>query len=91
MYSEVGKKIMSLAKICSWITFICGVLIWFIILVDGDKYNNMPGWIWLGIGVLSFISSWPLYGFGQLIDDVHALRTKSDVSKVVANDDLPEL
>ena len=91
MYSEVGKKIMGLAKACGWITFICGVIIWVIIIADGNSYNNMPGWIWLGIGVLSFISSWPLYGFGQLIDDVHAMRERSSEPVATPDDELPDL
>jgi hypothetical protein len=28
------------------------------------------------IGVVGFVSSWFMYAFGQLVDDVHAMREK---------------
>ena len=90
MYSEVGKKIMGLAKICGWICLICGALIWIIYLTDGNSYNNTVGWIWFAVGVFHFISSWPLYGFGQLIDDVHIMRNQT-TAPATQNDELPEL
>ena len=91
MYANIGKKIMALTKICSWVTIVCSVIIWLIILADGNADNNTVAWIWLGVGILYFISSWTVYGFGQLIDDVHAMRIKSDIAAVVSNDELPEL
>ena len=90
MYSNVGKKIMDLATICGWITFVCGVLIWLGYIADGSSYNNSVGWIWLGVGVAGFISSWPLYGFGQIVDDIHAMRNQAPAS-ATQNDELPEL
>ena len=90
MYSDVGKKIMGLAKVCSWICLICGALIWIIYLTDDSSYNNTVGWIWLAVGVLTYISSWTVYGFGQLVDDVHAMRNQT-TTPTTLNDELPEL
>ena len=90
MYSDVGKKIMGLAIICGWICLICGALIWIIYLTDYSSYNNTVGWIWLAVGVLTYISSWTVYGFGQLVDDVHAMRNQTTAPDTL-NDELPEL
>lgn len=91
MYSEVGKKIMALAKVCGWIVLISCALIWLVILGNGDPYDNTLAWVALGVGVIYFISSWPLYGFGQLIDDVHAMRERSSEPVATPNDELPDL
>ena len=101
MYSEVGKKIMGLAKICGWICLIACVLTWLILVTNGyeDWYgdhvyiteDDVFGWAALIFGVLSFIASWPLYGFGQLIDDVHSMRKEADAPAVLPNDELPDL
>ena len=42
MYSEVGKKIMGLAKICGWICLIASVLTWLILITNGyeDWYGG---------------------------------------------------
>ena len=91
MYSDVGKKIMGLAKVCSWIIFISSIIICLCYIIDGwGWYIDPLAWIWLGIGVLSFIASWPLYGFGQLVDDVHAMRNQT-TAPATQNDELPEL
>ena len=101
MYSEVGKKIMGLAKICGWICLIASVLTWLILITNGyeDWYggrtyiteDDVFGWAALIFGVLSFISSWPLYGFGQLIDDVHSMRKEANAPVALPNDELPDL
>lgn len=91
MYSDVGKKIMGLAQVCGWICVICSAIIWLVNMADGDQYNNTAGWIWLAFGVLSFISSWAVYGFGQLVDDVHAMRNQIAEPEIAEDDELPEL
>lgn len=90
MYSQVGKKIMTLAKVCGWISLICGIIAMVINFTDYNYYNNAIGWISLAVGVVGLVLSWPMYGFGQLVDDVHAMRNHSSES-AVNNDDLPEL
>ena len=78
LYTNIGGKLRTLAKICGAIGIVCfciGVLI-----------------LTLGIlGLLCLISSWPLYAFGQLVDDVHKMSGGSVISGGSASDDLPEL
>lgn len=103
MYSDVGKKIMGLAKVCGWICLIAGVIAWLILITNGyDSYysgyhyyieeDDIFGWLSLIVGVLGYISSWITYGFGQVVDDVHAMRNRT-VEPIVAveDDELPEL
>lgn len=89
MYQNVGKKIMTLAKVCGWICLIAGILSWFILLCIGYGYMS---WIGLLSGILSFVSSWPLYGFGQMVDDVNAMRKGAEnTAEAAPSEELPEL
>ncbi len=40
------------------------------------KADDVWAWVALVAGVLGFISSWIAYGFGQIVDDIHAMREK---------------
>ena len=89
MYKNVGKKIMVLAKVFGWLFFFVGIIAGLINLDDG---NDLVGYVALAIGVVSLISSWYLYGFGQLVDDVKVIRNASTGAKKQAiPDELPEL
>ncbi len=73
MYNNVGKKIMVLAQIFGWVCFAAG----FITCVAMVASDNMFGWIALGGGVVLLFSTWLLYGFGQLVQDVHEMKEKA--------------
>ena len=70
MYHNIGKRIKILAQICGIAFLAVGVLggLWFV--VDGRWTNDGLIAPFLGGGVLGFISSWPLYGLGELIENV---------------------
>ena len=92
MYYNVGKKIKVLAQICGWISLIGGVIALFI---GADFYGGLdePGpWLFLLCGLVGFVSSWPLYGFGQLIDDVRTIK-ENGIGQPEENkpDELPEI
>lgn len=76
MFQNIGKKLCGLAKFLA----VFGVLAVFagvVCLVWGLLDKNALGLIGLGCiagGVVEIIGTWPLYAFGQLTDDVHALR-----------------
>ena len=76
MYTNIGKKVMTLAKVMGWILLIGGAIAWLAFLGDGYSGNDIIGWISLVSGVVSFSMTWPLYAFGQLVDDTRALREK---------------
>ena len=73
MYDHIGSKIKVLACISGWIFLIAGVITWFVFIVNDSPYDDFIGWICLPAGVLSFIGSWVLYGFGEHIEDTKAL------------------
>lgn len=77
MFHNIGKKLQILAKVFCWIGIIASIIL-AIALWSQNSYRNPTGAI--GFGVLiggcagSWLSSAFLYAFGQLVDDVHALR-----------------
>lgn len=71
MYNNIGGKIKLLAvlitAVCSALSIYCGCSILF-----GDK--NVLGWLFIVLGPLvSWLSSFVLYGFGQLIQNSQKL------------------
>ena len=80
MFNNIGGKIKGLAKFCAYGCVICGVIIALIGLgnyigkadyLEDAAYNGLQmlkyGLITAAVG---FVSAWPLYGFGELIEDV---------------------
>ena len=65
MYDNLGEKIMGLAKACFWIEAIATIIAGIAIFAETNK-----GWslLLLLVGPLAaWVSSWLLYGFGELI------------------------
>lgn len=121
-YSDVGGKIQLVAKICGLIYLILGlvgvaVMALSVVLLLLQLFGLIPPYFsaasLLLSGLIAVVSSlilaagtWPLYAFGQMIADVHAIRKEgvasgkaegaavpvSDRSADPANpDELPEL
>ncbi len=92
MYKDVGNKIKLLGKIVGWVLLIVGCIVWLSLISNGEKvtyglyytYSEFElnkaddawGWVALVTGVLGFVASWIVYGFGQIVDDIHAMREK---------------
>ena len=77
MYNDIGNKIKLLAK-C---TFICEAIasITAAIIVFSGAYVEF-GFVPLICGpLIAWSSSLVLYGFGQLVEDVHAIRYKKEI------------
>ena len=78
LYKNIGEKIKGWAK---WV-FIVGAIS-SIIGAIGMLFSAEDGWM-LIVGVLTlvvgplvaWVSSWLLYAFGQITDDLHAMRAK---------------
>lgn len=87
MYKNVGKKIM---KIAQWSSLIMNgiCLIAAIAWLSEEIYAGVL--IAVAVGALATVASWPLYGFGQLVDDVHTMRNQS-AEPAAQNEELPEL
>lgn len=79
MFDNVGSKIKGLASFFCWGGIIASVVggIWLIGLLDEDLF-------WVGIivlilgSVLSWISSFVLYGFGELVTNSAIIAGKSE-------------
>lgn len=72
MYKNIGKTIMILSQVIGWGGLILGILIGVQYLEYGD------GWILIIWGIILFIGSLPLYGFGQLVEDIHSNKNHSE-------------
>jgi hypothetical protein len=74
MYNNIGKKIKGLAVFFAWLGMIGSIIYGIIITIQGVNYGSdaMAG---LGLllmvagSVISWLSSWVLYGFGELIEN----------------------
>lgn len=91
MFENVGKKIMALAKINGVAWLILGIMVWSVYLTNDYSQDNTIGWIALLVGVSGFLTSWPLYGFGQMVDDVNAMRRVEEKTTEIVDEELPEL
>lgn len=74
MFDDIGKKLMSLAKFISWFGVIVFVIFGFLVM----RANVATGITLILTGILLPISMWQLYAFGQIVDDVHAMRTRTE-------------
>ena len=90
MYSNIGRKIKVLSQVVGLLSMIVGIVVWIYFITNfyteygryGDyrRYltsDDWIGWFSLVAGVLGIIVSWPLYGFGELIESVGEIAINS--------------
>ena len=66
MYSNIGKQIKVLAMALGSILLSVGFVAWIVFM----SQDNRPfAWSFLVGGIVGYLSSWFLYGFGQLIEN----------------------
>ena len=76
MYDNIGGKIKGLAK-TMFIVEAIGAVITGIVLLATDDDFILVGLLTLFCGpIVAWVSSWILYAFGELVEDVHAVRDK---------------
>lgn len=91
MYSNVGNKLRTLARLCGVIGIVCAAIcVLAEVITMFDEFNGIVAVSGLVLGLLCVVSSWPLYAFGQLVDDVHAIRD-GGAGKASVSDELPDL
>ena len=76
LYENIGGKIKNWAK---WIFIfeVIGAIITGLVLLFTDEDLILYGLLTLVCGtIVAYIGSWILYAFGQLVEDVHAMRDK---------------
>jgi len=97
MYSNIGSKIKGLAVVSAWVGIIASVIIG-ILIIQGSfspYFNTIAkgtvgfiGFLVIICGSLSsWVFSWVLYGFGDLIEEVKEIsylsRSKAVPDKIV--------
>lgn len=91
MYENVGEKIKVCAVVMGWVLCLVGILFGIALL----RISVLFTLLCFVSGALGLIGSWPLYGLGQLIEDVSALRSRKEAlpaeQTAAEADDLPEL
>ena len=101
MFNNVGKKIMVWAKVLCWIYIIAGIIAFLSYGFGEEEWGIAFACL---AGCFAFVvSAWFLFGFGQVVDDIHCLRQRereqaysddiSDSKKAGSSsyDDLPDL
>ncbi|MDR1330170.1 MAG: hypothetical protein LBK23_11280 [Oscillospiraceae bacterium] len=86
MYNNIGAKIKGLAKSIAWIDIISSIIIGIVLIVKGvdDEWYVLIG---VGIGVMilgalaAWVSSWFMYGFGELIEKTAETAKNTAISK----------
>ncbi len=75
MYENIGGKIKIVAKVFCWIGIIVSIILAIILFISGAKYSSEESYIsaviYLLLGpLLSWIGSFFMYGFGELLERV---------------------
>ena len=81
MYDNIGKKIKGLAKAAFVIVAILSIIMGMILMANATREYESPvvGILYMIIGpIAAWISSWTLYGFGQLIENTDDLVKNSN-------------
>ncbi len=91
MFTNIGGKIMGLAKFIAWVGIILSIIYGVLAIVATSQISsfsggsiNIGGYGVLGGiltmiigGIISWLSSLVLYGFGQLVEDMNTTANRS--------------
>ena len=92
LYKNIGDKVCKIAKFCGLIGVIgvvVGVILICINLVTWDDF--IAGIASTISGLMLIISSWPLYAFGQITNDIREIKNNTATGNGTVSNDLPEL
>ena len=77
-FNNIGKKIKAMAKISFYLLSVLFLFYGILLIIKTD--NDILGLLWLILGpIISWISSFVLYGFGQLVDNSDKLIALKEV------------
>ena len=90
MFSNIGGKIKTLARVICWLGIICSVFFGaFVMRIDDN--SALLGFLLMCLGpLLSWVSSFTLYGFGQLIENTDQLVINNENSNLSKENDKHE-
>ena len=76
MFTNIGKKIKTWASVLCWLGIVCSVIAGIAMCVV-SKDLIVSGILTIIFGALaSWIGSFMVYGFGELVDNSQAIRAK---------------
>lgn len=73
VFDNIGGKIKILAQVVCWIGIACSVISGFVIMASDEDMALLGLMIMIVGSLLSWVSSFTLYGFGQLIENTDKL------------------
>ena len=76
MFTNIGKKIKVLAQVFCWGGITVSVIISIFLITQYPIGPMVPLYIIVGGSLVSWISSFTLYGFGELIDQTQEINSK---------------
>ena len=70
MYTNIGAKIKGMAKVIFILGCIAGFIAGLLFGVQGGMFWHwlLGALIWVGASFLSWVLTWELYGYGELIE-----------------------
>lgn len=80
MYSNIGKKIKGLVKVAFVLVALASVITGIVFICVGDLEDVIGLIIAVAGTIIAWISSWFLYGFGELIDKVSDIERNTSGS-----------
>lgn len=93
MFDNIGSKIKTVAATIAWLGIIGSIIIGIIIIAEAnDSYypsatETLRGWLVIIVGSLSsWVSSFTLYGFGQLIENTDIISAEFESIKRTASE-----
>ncbi len=89
LYEDIGKKIKNLAKWTFIVESIAGIIsVIGAVANESDLFEDMPFLILVFIvliPIVAFVSSWILYGFGEIIDKLNSIEKNTRGDEVENN------
>ena len=74
MFDNIGAKIKMLAMVVCWIEIIGSIIAGIVVIANGYDLVLLGAGIMLAGTLISWVGSFFIYGFGQLVDDTQKLR-----------------
>jgi len=90
MYDDIGGKIKGLAKSLFIIGAFISVLLGIFVMVNDKNMIFVGLFIMVAGSLLAYISSWLIYGFGELIDIAYDIEWNTRGEEQVSTDDILE-
>jgi len=94
LYTDVGGKLMSFAKILGGVHLVLAALAFvfgFFTMFDDEELAFILMLSAVAIVVSGVITSWFIYAFGQIVNDVHSMKVKLSTGKADSDLVLPKL